>query len=123
MTSGGGDCAWSEDRRARRGAADTQRRDGLRAGLGVRGAERSRERVTPGRSPRMLAGPRMAARGGGARTAKAGRDGACALPRVGGRARAQGARRKRVPLPSASERGSGMHSGESDCGSRLGQAI
>lgn len=50
------------------GAADTQRRDRRRAGLGVRGAKRSRERVTQGRSPRMLAGPRMAARGGGART-------------------------------------------------------
>lgn len=86
MTSGGGDCAWSGDRGARRGAAGTQRRDRSRAGRGVRGAERSHEGVTQGRSPRMLAGPRMAARGGGARTAEAGRGGACALPRVGGRA-------------------------------------
>lgn len=66
------------------GAADTQRRGSRRAGLGVRGAKRSRERVTQGRSPRLLAGPRMAARGGGARTTEAGRGGACALPRVGG---------------------------------------
>lgn len=66
------------------GAADTQPRDGRRAGLGVRGEKRSRERVTEGRSPRMLAGPRMAAQGGGAHTTEAGRGGACALPRVGG---------------------------------------
>lgn len=37
------------------GAADTQGRGGRRAGLGVRGAKRSREQVTQGRSPRMLA--------------------------------------------------------------------
>lgn len=66
------------------GAADTQRRGRRRAGLGVRGAKRSREGVTQGRSRRMLAARRIAARGGGARTIEAGRRGACALLRVGG---------------------------------------
>lgn len=70
--------------RGSEGAADTQRLGRCRADLGLRGAKRSRKRVTQGRSPRMLAGPRMAARGGGARTTEAGRGGACALPRVGG---------------------------------------
>lgn len=87
------------------GAADTQRRDRHRAGLGVRGAKRSRERVTQGRSPRMLAGPRMAARGGGARTTEAGRGGACALPRVGGPQTGKGSEHLH-PLSASATQGS-----------------
>lgn len=84
------------------GEADTQQRDRRRAGLGVRDAKRSRERVTQGRSPRMLARPRMAARGGGARTTQAGKGGACALPRVGGLRTGKGSEHLHPPRASVS---------------------
>lgn len=97
MTSGGRQLRVVGGLRGSAWAADTQRPDRRRSGLGVRGAQRSQEGVTRGQSPRMLAGRRIAARRGGERTTEAG--GA-----VRARSHSAGALRKQVSSPSKRER-------------------